>query len=94
MDVRTLKNNMEQHAGKSDTNNMLTSVSHWVRRIFDSNKGQYETGDITEIDTLQKLVDLGIVQMKKGAEKGLIIAELTKDGRELHMDFVKLGYYL
>lgn len=94
MNVRALKNTMEQHAGKSDTNKMLTSVSHWVKRVFDSTKGQYEAGDITEIDTLQKLVDLGVVHMKKGPEKGLIIAELTPAGKELYMDFVKHGYYL
>lgn len=94
MDVRQLKTILEERNPGGNANKQLTTISHWVKRIFDSDKGKHEAGDITEVDTLQKLADLGIVQMKKGSEKGLILAELTKEGRELYMDFMKLGYYL
>lgn len=93
MDVRKLKNTLEERADKPKVNNMLTSVSHWVRRIFDSNKGQYETADFNDIETLEKLVELGIVSMRRGSDNS-IVAELTKEGKELYMDFTKLGYYL
>lgn len=92
MDVRKLKTTMEQK-GNKNASNTLTSVSHWVRKIFDSNKGQLETSSIEDMETLEKLVHLGIVSLKRGSGD-MIITELTKEGRELYMDFVKLGYYL
>ena len=94
MDVRTLKNTLEEKAGKDSSNKMLTTVSHWMKRIFESNKGQYETRDFNDIEALEKLVALNIVALKRGSGRDNIIAELTKDGKELHMDFTKLGYYL
>ena len=93
MDVRTLKNSMEEKAGKTNANSLLTSVSHWMKRIFDSGKGQYETRDFNDVEALEKLVEFGIVTLRRGSGDN-IIAELTKDGKELYMDFMKLGYYL
>ena len=92
MNVRNLKTTLEEK-GSKNANSTLTALSHWVRRIFDSDKGQLETASIEDIETLEKLVNMGIVSLRRGGGDN-IIAELTKDGRELYMDFVKLGYYL
>ena len=93
MKVRDLKNQLENTTDKGSINKHLTSISHWLKRIFDSDKGQYATKDFNEIDTLENLANFGIVSLKKGGGD-TIVAELTKDGRELLQDFTGLGYYL
>ncbi len=93
MKVRDLKNELEKSADKNSVNKYLTSVSHWVRRIFDSGNGQYTTRDFNEIDTLETLAGIGIISLKKGSGDN-IVAELTEEGRELFRDFTGHGYYL
>jgi len=93
MKVRDLKNELEKMADKGSANRYLNSISHWVKRIFDSDKGQCVTRDFQEIDTLENLANLGIVSLRKGSGDN-IIAELTDSGKELLRDFTGLGYYL
>lgn len=93
MKVRELKGSLEQQVDKVKLNPMMTSISHWVRRIFDSPKGQLTTYNFGDIDTLEKLAEIGLVSLKKGGGDN-VIAELTEGGRELYRDFTALGYYL
>jgi len=93
MKVRDLKNQLENTTDKGNVNRYLISISHWLKRIFDSDKGQYATRDFGEIDTLENLANFGIITLRKGSGD-TIVAELTKDGRELLQDFTGLGYYL
>ena len=80
-------------ADKGSATKYLNSISHWIKRIFDSDKGQYITRDFNEIDTLENLANLGIVALRKG-DSDNIIAELTHEGKELFRDLTGLGYYL
>lgn len=93
MKVRDLKNELEKMIDKGSVNRYLTSVSHWTKRIFESDKGQYITRDMLEIDTLENLANIGIVSIRKGGGDN-VIAELTPEGKELFRDFTGLGYYL
>ena len=93
MKVRDLKNELEKNTDKMKVNKHLTSISHWIKRIFDADKGQYVTRDFNEINTLETLTGLRIISLRKGSGDD-IIAELTEEGRELFRDFTGHGYYL
>lgn len=91
MKVRDLKEMLEKSG--SGNSRALTSVSHWVKKVFESDKGRYTTMDLIEVGALENLAGLGIVSLEKGDDDN-IIAELTKEGKELMRDFTGLGYYL
>ncbi|MBI3259227.1 MAG: hypothetical protein HYZ54_07130 [Ignavibacteriae bacterium] len=93
MKIRDLKNNLEQNLNKVRANKYVNSISHWIKKIFDSEKGQYNTNDFNEINTLENLAGIGIVSLTKSPADE-VIAELTPEGKELHKDFIAHGYYL
>jgi methionine aminopeptidase len=93
MKVRDLKTELEKNIDKAKVNKYMTSVSHWIKRIFESDKGRYVTRDFNEIDTLETLAGMDLISLRKG-DGDNIIAELTDSGRELHQDFTGHGYYL
>ena len=90
MKVRELKNALSLATDEKNIDNMLTKISHWVRKLNDEKK--IETAIFQDMHALQNLEKLGIVKVEsKGVE---VTARLTASGKELYSDFLGKGYYM
>ncbi|HLD78119.1 MAG TPA: hypothetical protein VJB16_03760 [archaeon] len=90
MDVKQLQERLGMLAGPAQMNQLLTSVSHWIRTIFLSPEGLYIAKRPEDNAMLEKLAGLGLVELKEG---DLHAAALTDAGRALYRDFLAHGYY-
>ena len=87
MKVKDLKERLITLGADRNVTNTLTSISHWTKAIFMASEGKYAAGPEKDVAMLKKLEALGLVEVEGGA------ARLTKDGKELYMDFLGHGYY-
>jgi len=89
MKVRDLNNLFGLDMNDVQLNKTLTSVSHWVRTLRKTK--EFEAAEEKDKKALEKLALLKLATLKNQGET--MKAKITEDGKELYLDFFKLGYY-
>lgn len=72
------------------TKPQVRAIAHWVNMI--RNTDGYATGNPKDMTSLEKLRDMGLIDMKW--HEGDVIATLTPKGKELDKVFFQTGYYV
>ena len=91
MKVRQVSDSLALAYGEGKVNPLLTVISHWTKKIFDSPKLELIVSDPKDINSLRQLGGMKIVEITEG--KNRIKAKLTKEGKDLYWDFMAKGYY-
>ena len=89
MKVRDLNNLFALEMSDVQLNKTLTSLSHWVRTIRKTE--EFEASEEKDQQAVEKLALLKIATIKKQGDT--LKARITEEGKELYLDFFKLGYY-
>lgn len=90
MKVRDLNNLFGLDMNEVQLNKTLTSVSHWMRTLRKTE--EFEAAEEKDKKALEKLALLKLATLKN-REGEIVKAKITEDGKELYLDFFKLGYY-
>ena len=95
MNVDELDQVMRGLTGSKDTKQPMRVISHWIKKIRDSK--DFTTYDEAEMNSILKLVELKLVEVKEGSKEeriGTVHVALTQSGQDLYKDFFKTGYFL
>jgi len=91
MKVRQLSDALAITHGEGKVNQLLTVISHWTKKLFDSPETEYITSNEKDMKSLYFLRELKIIELAENA--GQATAKLTKEGKDLYWDFLGKGYY-
>lgn len=90
MNVETLENVLKDLTQQPDVKPIMRKIAHWTKTI--KNNGTYLTVDQKEIESIEKLRDLGIFDIS--SDRGVVRIALSESGKQLSDDFYRKAFYI